>query len=672
MGKKSKKIKSPAAVAPLKPKSQEVVLGDRVSLKDLKSTSYNGKLGVIVSIPKKANDDRYGVLVDGADTPVAIRSQNITWRERSGRKSTLQLREERDWMISHIERPREESCTADQMAMMRMMMTMFMTEEQQVALYGRTIDPMPNFQNELMEEGGGLPVGVDYDWANSYLRLSFENASANPQMFEVVFKSESYKPEPRDIAKRLGSTHPAQLDWYLGGEVLPGCIFTKRFAQPYRDFFRHSFSNQAYRKEALLQGTTHVAVGFVDLGLLLASTLHNPPKGREGPLHFLGVEMSAYTVAKTHVIWEMLKQTHSSEAHHDDHIRSIMQVWFSSTWEEKTETAVNAALAVLTSSNRDYHCDVLELLNHWANAFPFPLAKARAFIANATKDSFSSIGHLLQKRDRIALAKYELSRDFGIKDRAAYGNKLMFDCPDGTPPLENDETVFSALNWYEVMDLVKSSSLSTQTLVQAAEAYASAGIRKIASWAAEEQVVVELKCSPVQDVVEFISSRKPWTMSWSNICDYVDYSDFHQMARRCSAHGDTIHFGYSMNWVQIVFGVFIFDFAGPDCVEIRSHIIDAANKAVQESYTLLGWDQHLRSPPPTNPINTTSHHCLEYLHFRKWCDYFFGIARRDGPCQVGNVEHAFSSPLSTTGASTVAFSWTYDADIHFNNIADLA
>lgn len=672
MGKKSKKNKYPATVAKSKPTSHEIVLGDRVSLKGLKSTHYNGKFGIIVSIPKKENDDRYGVLVDGADMPVAIRSQKISRTETSGRKSTQQLREERDRMISHTERPREESCTADQMAIMRMMTNMFMTEEHQVAMYGRTIDPMPNFQNELMQEGGGLPAGVDYDWANSYLRLSFENASANPQMFEVVFKNKSYKPEPHDIAKRLGNNHPAKLKWYLGGEVVAGSIFTEQFAQQYQDFFRHSFSNQAYRREALHQGTTHVAVGFVDLGLLLASTLQNPPKGREGPLHFLGIEMSAYAVAKTHVIWEMLKQTPSSEAHRDDHIRSIMQVWFSSTWEEKTETAVNAALAVLISSKRNYHCDVLELLNHWANASSFPLAKARACIANATKDSFSSIGHMLQKRDRIALAKYELSRDFGIKDKAIYGNKLMFDCPDGTPPLENDETVFSSLNWYDVMDLVKSGSLSTETVVQAAEAYASAGIWKIASWAVKGQVVVELKCAPVQHVVDFISSHKPWTMSWSNICDYVDYSDFHRMARRCSAHGDTIHFGYSMNWVQIVFGVFIFDFAGSDCVEIRSRIIDAANEAVQQSYNMLGWDQHLRSPPPTNPINTTSQHCLEYLHFKKWCDFFFGIARRHGPCQVGNVEHALSSPLSTTGGSTVAFSWTYDADIHFNNIADLA
>ena len=45
--------------------------------------------------------------------------------------------------------------------------------------------------------------------------------------------------------------------------------------------------------------------------------------------------------------------------------------------------------------------------------------------------------NLLKKRDRIAIAKYELSRDFGVQDKPVCGNMLMFDCPDGTPPLEN-------------------------------------------------------------------------------------------------------------------------------------------------------------------------------------------------------------------------------------------
>lgn len=149
-----------------------------------------------------------------------------------------------------------------------------------------------NFQSELMSQGGGLPVGVDPGWADKYLRLAFEHASGLPHRFELVFKSKRYEPTPADVMKRLGGNHREKLEWYFGGRVTPGSTFSRHISHPYNELVRHSFSNQAYRQEALHLGTTHVAVGFVDLGILLASTLQEHPKGHEGPLHFLGIEMS--------------------------------------------------------------------------------------------------------------------------------------------------------------------------------------------------------------------------------------------------------------------------------------------------------------------------------------------------------------------------------------------
>ena len=96
--------------------------------------------------------------------------------------------------------------------------------------------------------------------------------------------------------------------------------------------------------------------------------------------------------------------------------------------------------------------------------------------------------------------------------------------------------------------------------------------------------------------------------------------------------------------------------------------METTNKSVEICYRILGWDEHLRMPPPTNPINTTSQHGLEFLHFKKWAQYFFGNACKKGPCQVSNLEHAIGSPLSTTGCSTVAFTWTYDPEITFRKV----
>jgi hypothetical protein len=261
-----------------------------------------------------------------------------------------------------------------------------------------------------------------------------------------------------------------------------------------------------------------------------------------------------------------------------------MQVWYSATWGKGTADAVKAALSALCSSKKSFHPSVRELLDHWAGASSFPLKSARTELAAATTSSFSSAGHLLKKRDRIAMTKYELTRDFGVCGAPVCGNTLMFDCPDGTPPLDNDENVLSALCFRGIMDLVRRDKLSKMTIMEAAEEYALGGIAKLAFWAQSEQVTLDLMCARFQDVIDAVAARKPWTMSWSNLPDYVDYADFHNMARRCSVHGDTVHFGYSMNWVLEVLGVNIIDFSGKEFAELRASLIETANQSVETCY----------------------------------------------------------------------------------------
>ena len=669
----AEQIEQPTASIP-RSDCSEFKLGDRITLKDLVTSKYNGKHGTVSSLPTSANC-RYGIRVDGSKAAIAIHPQNIaSANESHNRKTTQQLREERDRLKSLATRSEKDSMSTDQLRMMRMMTNMFMTEEEQIKMYGRKIEPIPDFRTELIKEGGGFPSGVDNTWAANYLCMSYETASSLPHCHELMLKRGGFEPDRSDYLKRLGSNAPVKLEWFFGAAAA-GSIFPHRTVHRYHDSIRHSFSNQTYRKEALFLGTTHVAVGFVDLGILFAAGLKGPPKKRHGPLRFLGIDMSAYTIAKTHVVWELLKETQcgSSQQRHD-HLRRIMQVWYSASWGEGTACAVKDALSHLcsSSSEKSFCPSVLELLHHWWAAVGksggFPLESARKELAAATTDAFSAVGHLLRKRDRIAMAKYELTRDFGVSGAPICGNTLMFDCPDGTPPLDNDETIFSSLNLPEIMDLLrKDNKLSKMTtIVEAAEEYALGGIAKLASWAQSEQVSLELMCAPIQDVLDDVAARKPWTMSWSNLPDYVDYAEFHKMARRCSVHGDTVHYGYSMNWILEVSGINIIDYQGNKRTEARASIIEMANENAESCYRICGWTRHFRLPPPTNPINTTSQYGLEFLHYKKWADYFFEIARRGGPCQVANVEHAIGSPLSNTGSSTVAFTWTYDPKITFH------
>ena len=86
----------------------------------------------------------------------------------------------------------------------------------------------------------------------------------------------------------------------------------------------HSFSNTECREEMLTAGTTHVAIGFVDLGTLLHAKLVARGSGDDStksgpPLLWVGYEQSAYACAKTMVVSRLFED----QASVDD----ILQVW---------------------------------------------------------------------------------------------------------------------------------------------------------------------------------------------------------------------------------------------------------------------------------------------------------------------------------------------------------
>jgi hypothetical protein len=640
------------------PLAQVFQVGDRVILHGLKTAKYNGKRGIVIAASDPHNEGRYGVrLLNGPKE--AFRARPINLRKETVQKTTKELRKERDEMQNAIHLTTDESADATQMEMMRKMMNMFMTDRHQIELFGRKIEPMPDFRKELLQTGG-FPPGVDKKWADERLRSAFEQDSMLPHMLEMLFKRPGYQPSPKDIFKRLGTNEREKLTWYMSAKR-PGCIYDKHVAHPYCQSARHDFSNQAYRREMLVQGKTHVAVGFVDLGLLMTADL----LPGDDPLRFIGIERSAFAVAKTHVIWEMLKQipVTLSISQRDPFLVSVMQVWFSSTWTRETEKRARAALSSLCSSATSYHPEVKQLLDHWLIAPTMPLKRARVEYASSTTDSRSSTGFMKLKHDRIAMAKYELTGDFGVGEKPFCGNMITFDCPDGTPPSALDQSAFAALNFKGIMDIAADNP--KKTVMSLAEEYALSELRRLAQWCQSEKVVLELRCSPFEELVDEIAAEHPWTMSWSNLVDYVDYDTFHTLARQCSKYGDTIHFGYSMNWSTIVFGTNIIDYMGEQMADLRGQLLEGSDQSTKQSYANFGWDKRIRLPLPQNPINTTCFG-LELVHHKAWVDYFFGKARRRGPCNVANVEHAMGSPLASTGNSTVAFTWTYDPEISFH------
>lgn len=50
------------------------------------------------------------------------------------------------------------------------------------------------------------------------------------------------------------------------------------------------------------------------------------------------------------------------------------------------------------------------------------------------------------------------------------------------------------------------------------------------------------------EVINSIRSLEPYTVSWSNVPDYMPPADFHKLARAISAPADTVHFIH--RWVN--------------------------------------------------------------------------------------------------------------------------
>ena len=568
--------------------------GDRVSLHGLKTTAMNGQNGRISS---KLPDGRYAVFLDRGHS---TKSFNLVNLKHEVAKTTKELRDEKGEILGRINS--EDNMSADQLSIMRQMMNHFMTQDHERMMFGRVIEKVPDYRSEFFSAYPDL-CGGEYEWLNELLRLDYENACTLPHLHEVAFKSEGFSPPLEWILKRLGSNHPLVLSWYEAS--VPGDVQPDLFGTGYSRVLRHSFSNQQYRAEVLLSGTVHVGVGFVDLGVLLYATMKDGPC--EGPLRYVGVDSSAYAVAKSLVLSEILKGDGGWSS--DCRVLAVAQVWFSSTWSKDTVEIVDAALSkIYANLDAVQHPAVKRIVSYWVSTPPTSLATARKLIAEATTNLESVAANLKRTRDRLGFIAYFSTRDFALHGDPVCGNKIMLDCPDGTPPLDDDENIFSAIDARSVVSWARDHGVD---IVQAAEAIVFEKIKKLLDWVRSDKLTVELICAPIEDVVDEVASMKPWTMSWSNVCDYMSYSEFHRIARQCSVYGDTIHFGYSMNWVQRTQGAFLFDYA---CSGARSKLIDLANRVVARSYQVLGWDEFFCLPPRTNPLNTSAHYCLEYVH----------------------------------------------------------
>ena len=113
-------------------------------------------------------------------------------------------------------------------------------------------------------------------------------------------------------------------------------------------------------------GRTHVSLGCVDFEQLLLGKLVDYS---EDPLHFYGIDSSLVSIARCHVLYQMVKNKCEP--------RNILQVWFSTAWSEEALTAFKKAIEDLFLDD-EVDEELKEIMTEWYNSeLELPEAKFR-------------------------------------------------------------------------------------------------------------------------------------------------------------------------------------------------------------------------------------------------------------------------------------------------------
>ena len=307
------------------------------------------------------------------------------------------------------------------------------------------------------------------------------------------------------------------------------------------------------------------------------------------------------------------------------------------------------------------HPEVQALLSHWLTS-DVKLFTARQKWLEVTAGCYrNEIGNFKQKVDRQALCAYVLTGELLMGE---VGSVLMFSLPkDYSGAIALNESVFHVIDF----EILMRKRLQCANIVVAATEFLKTGIDKLKKNIFNKSIIIDLNLEIVDisrpKILAEIAALNPYTISWSNICDYCKPADFHDMARQCSGK-DTIHFGYSMNWPTRVFGVSMLDYAadkkeGRDFLE---EFIKTSNMGISLMYNMLGCDNLLLSPPALDPRNLIDFSL--YIAYKScWIDYFFSPPI-SGIKDINNqvyVEKSFYN-LFARAQSTTYFVFNYDPD----------
>eukprot|EP00798_Chlamydomonas_sp_ICE-L_P029353 gene29353-12439_t len=386
-----------------------------------------------------------------------------------------------------------------------------MTALQSMTAHGSNKVPSSQTSDNSMHLAYRYPPQVDVKQAQRLLQTAYENRRGLPMRTEFMLNWSAERileSERHQLIKRLGGNDKESFEWYFTAQI--GSTRT-RTKTPYNSTVIQSFSNVPVRSEVLTPGTCHVAIGFADLGGLAASL----------------------------TLWPE-------------------EVCYSSAWKASTRTTFRTALSSLTNQAR-----TSKSRGSKGQAGRVPPQSRRMWMESVNAGYIGSVANFKRKVDRLALCSYIVT---GQLLEAEVGSTVMFAVPRHFGELALDEKFLQTLSTSEIFGEMKKHQ--ERDIIGAGVELLRFRMERLGRFLRAGHVQVDVWLANLtpenKNLQEEIRQLKPWTVSWSNVPDYVDTAAFHRMARQLSGAEDTVHYAHSMNWPVEVKGASYLDFLRGD------------------------------------------------------------------------------------------------------------
>lgn len=450
-------------------------------------------------------------------------------------------------------------------------------------------------------------------------------------------------------------------------------------------------------------GTVHVAMGFNDLQILLehvdvgmeptnqssassSSTSNDGHVSPAVPMNFIGYDRSTYSIAKTLVIAQMLQQS-AVTSHH------IIEAWYSSTWNYETfmlfrftcitllkdDAYINQQQSIMSYPNSAQE-EIRQYLHHWAyDAVPISAVEAvqRWLYASSHQGQvYTQTCSFHRYNDRKSLLQYFTTGEFNSNHQKQsntemVGSLAMWSVPDWAPNSNktDQDRVNNTVLLKSILDEINNHPNQDISIMAAMYNIKLRQVSYLQRAVQNSEIQIDIRYGDIKPLhkanlflVDEICDLKATTMSWSNLVDYFDIGQFHELAHHWSSRNSdgtalTTHYGYTMNWPTTCFGSSISDYHTRK--ERKKIFFDTIESARQESEE-TGVGVLVTKPTFEHTEDQTGEFLGRQLR-PKWVEYFINEGKTLLPGNqsiVVNDEMQLDSPILRTNRS-IYLTWTY-------------